>query len=67
MAGLLAQGSATIRRVSSVEPTPDGKGWTADLFPVGPALGPFKLREEALKAEVDWLDTHPEWAKKVDR
>lgn len=31
----------------------------ADLLPVeGPVLGPFHVREDALAAEVAWLDTH---------
>lgn len=33
--------------------------WQADMSPVGgPVLGPFKTREEALKAEHDWLVQH---------
>jgi hypothetical protein len=52
---LLELGSLTIRRASHVEPTADGQ-WQADLSPVsGPVLGPFGLRSEALKAEVEWL------------
>jgi hypothetical protein len=48
-------GALTIRRASHVEPTADGQ-WQADLAPVnGPILGPFGLRSEALKAEVEWL------------
>ena len=47
-----ALGPATIRRASHVEPGPDGL-WYADLGPVGgPVLGPFRLRREALDAEV---------------
>jgi hypothetical protein len=47
-----------IRRVSFVEPTPDGQ-WTADMSPVAPGvvLGPFRLRSEALAAEVQYLDS----------
>lgn len=52
---LLALGTPSIRRVSHVEPTADGR-WTADLSPVGgPVLGPFALRLEALQAEAEWL------------
>lgn len=52
---LLDLGEATIRRASSVEPC--GTEWVVDLSSVGgPAeLGPFKLREKALEAEVEWL------------
>jgi len=54
---LLGLGSAELRRASHVEPI-DGK-WYADLSPVrGPMLGPFALRAEALRAEVDWLHAH---------
>lgn len=45
----------TTRRASRVEPAPAG-GWAADLSPVGgPILGPFRLRHQALNAELDWL------------
>lgn len=48
-------GETTTKRVSHVEPA--GGGWTADLSPVaGPVLGPFKLRQQALDAEFDWLE-----------
>lgn len=52
---LLQAGEYTIRRVSNVEP--DGRGgWQADLGRVnGPVLEGFKLRQEALDAEVQWL------------
>lgn len=53
-----ALGHPAISRVSHVEP--DDKGcWTADLRPMlGPVLGPFALRGEALAAEVNWLEQH---------
>ena len=55
LAPLRAIGATTIRRVSHVEPTDDGR-WTADMAPVhGPILGPFELRQQALDAEVRWL------------
>jgi hypothetical protein len=55
---LLDLGHATITRASFVEPTCDGH-WTADLSPVGgPLLGPFLLRDQALREERTWLDTH---------
>lgn len=47
-------GLAQTVRASYVESI-DGLWW-ADLAPSGgPKLGPFKLRSEALKAEVAWL------------
>lgn len=57
LAGLMAEGRASIRRASHVEPAADGAGWTADLSPVGgPILGPFPLRAEALAAETAYLN-----------
>jgi len=51
------QGIMTTKRASNVEPCSDG--WKADLTLVsGPILGPFMRRDEALKAEVDWLLEH---------
>lgn len=53
---LMETGQAQVRRASDVEPTEKGE-WTADLSRVGgPVLGPFKLREDALAAEVAWLE-----------
>lgn len=50
-------GELTIRRVSCVEPA--GNGWYADLSPVlGPILGPFTHRSQALQAEVHWIEQH---------
>ncbi len=58
LAGILDEGVATVRRASNVEPNADGK-WTADLSPVGgPTFGPYTLRQDALDAEVEWLDRH---------
>jgi hypothetical protein len=38
--------------------TPDGR-WTADLrLLLGPVLGPFDRRSEALEAEQTWLEEH---------
>lgn len=55
---LLELGEPEVRRASHVEPTDDGQ-WTADLSPVGgPVLGPFRFRQQALAAEVDWLQRH---------
>jgi hypothetical protein len=53
---MLDLGKASIRRASHVEPTPDGQ-WDADMRPSGgPAsLGPFRLRQEALDAETQWI------------
>ena len=55
---LLQQGQSSIARVSSVEPDVSG-GWSADLAPVnGPKLGPYLLRQTALDAEIDYLNSH---------
>ena len=55
--GLMEQGKTTVRRASHVEPCEGG--WSADLSPVnGPVLGPFKKRQTALDAEVEWLKEH---------
>jgi hypothetical protein len=61
LAPLLELGSSTIKRASHVEPeTVDGETvWYADMAPCrGPKLGPFKLRVDALAAEVQWLIDH---------
>jgi len=47
-------GQLAIKRASYVEPDRDGR-WTADLSPLGPILGPFDRRSEALAAEEAWL------------
>lgn len=53
-AGLMDEGEATTTRASHVEP--QGSEWIADMSPVdGPVLGPFRLRREALDAEVEYL------------
>ncbi len=55
---LAALGPADISRASHVEPDRDGR-WHADLRPMlGPVLGPFSRRSEALAAEVAWLERH---------
>lgn len=52
---LLGAGDGRVRRASHVEPTEDGR-WLADLGPVGgPCLGPFRLRRDAISAELAWL------------
>ena len=57
MVELMDQGEAQVTRASHVEPGVHG-GWVADMAPVGgPLLGPYRLREEALQAEVAWLET----------
>ncbi len=56
--GLVDEGAVSVSRASNVEPNSKGF-WEADLGPVGgPVLGPFRLREEALKAEVEWIVTN---------
>jgi hypothetical protein len=55
---LRALGQVHIVRGSHVEPDDRGQ-WFADLSPVlGPILGPFFLRSEALVAERRWLDDY---------
>lgn len=52
-------GPTVINRASHVDPemSVEGVKWYADLHPVdGPKLGPFDTREEAIVAEVKWLD-----------
>ena len=50
-------GQAETKRASHVEPV--GSDWFVDLSPSkGPKLGPFKLKQEALDAEVAWLKEH---------
>ena len=54
IATLLTVGESSIVRASHVEPA--AQGWTADMSLVdGPVLGPFALRQDALDAEVAWL------------
>mgnify|MGYP001614302368 CR=1 FL=1 len=54
---LASAGRAVIARASHVEPAPGG--WTADMSPSGgPILGPFRLRQQALDAEVEWIGRH---------
>lgn len=45
-----------VSRASNVEPGQGG--WIADMSPIekGVVLGPFRLRQEALDAEVAWLN-----------
>ena len=48
-------GRPTIFRASHVEPDREGR-WHADLRPMlGPVLGPYGHRSEALEAERAWL------------
>jgi hypothetical protein len=56
LADLVNAGETRVRRASHVEPAPGGWGWIADLTPSGgPVVGPFRLRREALAAEVRWI------------
>jgi len=58
MIDLAALGRSTIARASHVEPDRDGR-WHADLRPMlGPVLGPFGRRSEALEAELSWLEAN---------
>jgi hypothetical protein len=55
---LATLGRPRVFRASHVEPDRDGR-WHADLRPlIGPVLGPFALRSQALEAEVAWLEEH---------
>jgi hypothetical protein len=54
-ADLMAKGTAQVRRASTVEPAPQG-GWLATMND-GTVLGPYRLRSEALSAEVQYLDS----------
>lgn len=55
-AALRKAGHLEIMRASHVEPDKKGQWW-AKLSPVkGPRLGPYKLREKALSAEIAWLE-----------
>ena len=51
---LIDEGNATIHRVSNVEPGIDGF-WYAQMIN-GPILGPFKYRQDALNAEIDYIN-----------
>jgi hypothetical protein len=51
-------GHPRIFRASVVEPDGDGR-WLADLrLLLGPVLGPFACRSEAVAAEVAWLERY---------
>jgi hypothetical protein len=55
---LATLGPTHIKRASHVEPISDGT-WYADMSPVvGPVLGPFERRSEALVAERAWLEAN---------
>lgn len=61
MVPFLSLGKAEVKRVSHVEPVAIGSEikWTADMSPVhGPTLGPYDTRDEALKMEVNWLNSN---------
>lgn len=55
---LATLGDLQIARASHVEPCAGGR-WHADLQPLlGPVLGPFGRRTEALDAEQAWIEAH---------
>ena len=63
--GLMKHGKASIARVSHVEPGDPTKGqdplrWFADMAPSGQpvVLGPFDERQQALAAEVEWINSN---------
>lgn len=50
-------GKIVTRRASHVEPEFDSGFWSADLSPVGgPKFSGFRTRQEALNAELEWLE-----------
>lgn len=50
-------GVSQINRASYVEPL--NVEWWVDLSPIrGPKLGPFKRKEDALKSEIDWINSN---------
>ena len=55
LSGLLSEGRARIERASAVEPSEDCTGWHATMND-GKVLGPYKLRQDALDAEVAYLN-----------
>ena len=55
---LAALGRPTIARASHVEPDRDGRWPPTSARCVGPVLGPFGRRSEALEAEVAWLEAN---------
>lgn len=58
LVGVLDEGDAKVTRASTVEPGADGL-WEVDLsMSGGPVMGGFKLRQDALDAEVAWLRDH---------
>lgn len=55
-------GDTTIRRASHVEPVP--LGWTAYIWsPAKVRLGPFNKRSEAIRAEIEHIETQLEATK----
>ena len=59
-------GRPQIRRASHVEPDESGH-WFADLSPVdGPKLGPFDKRNEAIDAELEFLNMILDECKPLD-
>lgn len=55
---ILALKVERIKRASSVELLHErSQQWKADMFlSGGPVLGPYRRRDEAIKAEIDWLE-----------
>lgn len=50
---LVEEGVSTITRISNVEP--EGTKWVATMLD-GVRLGPFNLRQQALNAEIEYLN-----------
>jgi len=55
---LAVLGPLSIRRASTVEPDEHGLWWADLAISGGGRMGPFRLRTEALRAEVRWLRIH---------
>jgi hypothetical protein len=51
-------GAVSIHRASHCEPDERGRWWADMLLSGGPKLGPFRVRSEAIGAELQWLHTN---------
>lgn len=50
-------GAYTVRRASDVEPDAEGQWWADLTKSDGPKLGPFPRRGDAIRAEIEWLES----------
>ncbi len=59
LTALFKDAAVDIQRASHVEPANPGESWTIDLTPVGgPTMLYFGTRQQALNAEVDYLNEY---------